>query len=63
MTDKYKLLPGGRWNEGRYNQRLSISMSYKEEMPNIIKLSSELGQLKSIVETELIKKELIKQDK
>ena len=45
------LQKGGRWNEGTYAPTFKLSMSYHEEMPNILKLSTPFGRLKAMVET------------
>lgn len=55
MSDKFNpLLAGGHWTEGTYAPTLKISTSYRDEIPNIIKLSTEFGQLKNMVEMELV---------
>ena len=46
-------LKGGNWNEETYTSSLKLSMSYTEQMPNILKLTSPYGALKSLVETHI----------
>ena len=48
-----QILTGGNWTKEPYAPTFSLSMGYrKEEIPNIIKLSTPYGALKSLVETQ-----------
>ena len=46
-------LKGGNWDEGTYASSLKVSMKYTEEMPNVLKLASPYGALKSLVKTHI----------
>ena len=52
------LLQGGNWDQEIYAPTFKLSMNDREEMPNILKLSTPYGRLKSIAETAAIISEI-----
>lgn len=54
----FHVLQGGNWDQEIYAPTFKLSMNGREEMPNIFKLSSSFGRLKSIVETAAIISEI-----
>lgn len=56
----FYFLKGGNWNEETYQPKFTISMNgfQRREIPNIIKLSTPFGRLKSMMETAAIISEI-----
>ncbi len=52
------VLQGGNWYQETYAPTFKLSMNGREEMPNILKLSTPYGRLKSIAETAAIISEI-----
>ena len=50
----YKFLKGGNWDQETYAPNFAISTNgFRREIPNIIKLASPYGALKTLVETHI----------